>query len=226
MGSKPVKDLSGKRFGRLVVLSFSGWKYQPSGQRKSTWVCQCDCGEQKTIIASSLVQGITKSCDCLYTEAITTHGLSNSPEYKVFGGIMERCNNPKAAYYHCYGELGIKIEGDWALPVPEGFLNFYRDMGQRPSERHTVERVDVTRGYSKDNCIWTDDLSMQSYNQGMDKRNSSGKTGVSFDSGRNKWVAGIGYKNKSIYLGRFDTFEEAVNARECAEVKYYGFTKE
>lgn len=220
------KDLSGTRFGKLVVLDFFDWKVQPSGQRKALWRCACDCGEITVCTSSNLKSGHTSSCGCLFKEAIKTHGLSKTPEYKIFEGIIARCNNPKASYYSTYGGSGVKVEGDWALPYPYGFLNFYNDMGKRPSDKHTIERLDVTKGYSKDNCIWTDDMSLQSYNRSMDKRNKSGRTGVRFDFERNQWYASIGYKNKTIFLGRYKLFEDAVKAREEAEIKYYGFTKE
>lgn len=226
MRKRPVKDISGDRYGKLVVLHFSGWREHRGGQRRSLWNCQCDCGNTVITTSTSLRTGHSKSCGCFHIEQITTHGLSKSPEYGVFSGICDRCYNPNAAYYHCYGGIGIKLEGSWDLPAPEGFLNFYKDMGPRPTEKHTIERVDVKKGYSKDNCIWTDNLNLQSFNQGMDKRNKSGRTGVGFDPERNKWTANIGYKNTTIHLGRYDTFEKAVAAREAAELKYFGFIKE
>ena len=56
-----IKDLAGKKFGKLTVVSFAG-----SGNRgKATWLCKCECVTEKVIIGESLTSGNTKSCGCL-----------------------------------------------------------------------------------------------------------------------------------------------------------------
>lgn len=56
----------------------------------------------------------------------------------------------------------------------------------------------------------------------LNKNNSSGVRGVTFDKKRNKWVAQITFQRKNYYLGRYDTKEEAIAARKAGEEKYYG----
>lgn len=77
------------------------------------------------------------------------HGMYNTPIYGVWEGIKQRCLNPKCKVYIHYGGRGITLCDEW-----KDFVNFYKDMGERPSDKHTVERKDNSKGYSKDNCYW------------------------------------------------------------------------
>lgn len=79
----------------------------------------------------------------------TTHGMSDSPEYKVWNNMMSRCNNPNHPRYKDWGGRGIRVCDKWRT-----FSGFYEDMGKRPTDKHTIERRDNDKGYSKDNCYW------------------------------------------------------------------------
>lgn len=124
--------------------------------------------------------------------------------------------------YHDYGGRGIRICDRWS--GVDGYSNFLDDMGERP-ENKSLDRIDVNGDYEPRNCRWSD-YSLQSFNTRKSKNNTSGRTGVSWKKARNKWEAFIGKKGKCIKLGTFNTFEEAVKAREDAELKYFGFNKE
>jgi hypothetical protein len=99
-------------------------------------------------------------------------------------------------------------------------------MGGRP-DNTTLERVDNSLGYFPENCKW-ENRSNQCYNRERFKNNTTGRTGVYFrdDLKVPKWFAKMSFEGKSWRLGSFDTFEEACKAREDAELKYYGRTKE
>lgn len=82
-------DLSGERFSRLQVISFSHVGHKGIYY----WKCLCDCGTETVIRGSSLRSGITVSCGCLQKEKATTHGLTGTKEYKTVLSICRRENN-------------------------------------------------------------------------------------------------------------------------------------
>lgn len=144
-----AKDISGRRFGRLLVIS-------ADPERRGghiAWRCQCDCGAEVTIVGWSLRRGVSQSCGCLRQEKARvtprTHGLKQSPEYSVWLAMRQRCGNPKHVSYKHYGERGIKVCPEW-----HDFGVFYRDMGPRPSPRHSIDRINVDGDYRPGNCRW------------------------------------------------------------------------
>lgn len=220
-----IIDLTGEVFGRLTVVSRS----INDIRGEAVWECVCECGDRAEIRSSSLRKGLTKSCGCLSkelgSERASTHGHSKegkvSPTYQSYSSMKKRCCDPLQSSYENYGAKGIDVCQSWL----DSFENFLLDMGERP-EGMSLDRIDGDRGYSKDNCRWAD-LSLQAYNQKQASNNTSGRTGVYFREDRTKqWQASIGVKGKLISLGSFIDYEEACNAREQAELEYYGFTKE
>lgn len=217
-------DLSGKVFGRLKVLRRVEDVEEPSGKLRPMYECICSCGNLKNIRSSSLRSGATKSCGCLSVDTArkvsTTHGLSSSSTYRSYRHMLERCSNPKEAGFEDYGGRGITVCDRWV----ESFENFLEDMGVKP-ENHVIDRIDPDGNYCPNNCRWVD-RNTSSYNTRMQKTNTTGRTGVYWFKRVSKWIAAIHYNNKQIHLGYFSEFRDAVKARESAEIKYYGFTKE
>ena len=160
------KDLSGKRFGRLLVLNRSQDIITPRGATNTMWLCLCDCGEQKDVRSACLIHGRTESCGCLLKEKVLvglrhTHGHAkggNSPEYATFYGVRRRCLNTLDKRYHRYGGRGIKVCLRW-LDGEDGktpFECFLEDMGERPkpTKIYSIHRVDNDGDYEPSNCVW------------------------------------------------------------------------
>lgn len=145
-----VKDLTGQRFGRLLVICYAGL----TDRHKAKWVCKCDCGNEKTVTSMCLMTG-SRSCGCLgkevFLKRITTHGKHKSPEYVAWAQMKQRCYNSNSSEYTNYGGRGIKVCDQWR----KSFEAFYADMGPRPSAAHSLDRRDNHADYCSENCRWT-----------------------------------------------------------------------
>lgn len=222
--SSRIKDETGTRHGRLMVLRYAG---RSGGKPKHPkFLCICDCGSELEVTGTNLRQGHTQSCGCLQRERTSLcsiqHGLNGTPEHATYYSMLYRCLNKEHDSYPYYGGRGITICDRWLGPDGKGFLNFIEDMGERP-EGMTLDRIDVNGNYCKENCRWASG-SVQNFNTRVKATNKTGRTGVYF-SGNNTFNVKIGVNGKSINLGTYKTYEEACKVREEAELKYYGFIK-
>jgi hypothetical protein len=106
VSKRNLKDLTGKRFGRLTVLEKSGH----SGELV-TWKCICECGNIAYVTGKNLNIGSTKSCGCLQNEFGFNgkHNLKNHYLYHIWKGIKSRCYNKKIRSYKNYGAKGIDV---------------------------------------------------------------------------------------------------------------------
>jgi hypothetical protein len=144
------------------------------------------------------------------------HNMYGSPEYIVWNNMIQRCHNPKRTEYKKYGAVGINVCPEWL----SSFSKFYDDMGDRPSLEHSIDRIDGTKGYYKDNCRWAD-WHMQSINTKLQPRNKTGYKGVFFKEDSRKFIAKITHYGKVINIGTYDTVEEAISGRLMAESIYW-----
>lgn len=133
--------------------------------------------------------------------------------------MRQRCYYEKHDFYHDYGGRGIEVCEEWR----QSFEQFYEDMGDCP-EGMSIERIDPNGNYCPSNCKW-DTNSNQGFNKNIRPTNTSGRTGVCFHTTNLKWCAAITLNYEHYHLGSFDSFEEAVKAREEAELKYFGKIK-
>lgn len=224
-GVRSDKYDAGKKYAMLTIVSEGPKVEYEKGSVRQVW-CKCDCGnpELTLVRTSNLVSGNTSSCGCVGEESRKTHGMSNTRTYQIHEGMLRRCNCPQQLGYENYGGRGIKVRERWNPLLGGSFENFFEDMGEAP-EGMSLDRIDYNDDYYKENCRWATN-SVQGYNKRLDPNNTSGKSGVSWYTQQEKWSAEIHVNNKHIRLGMFTNFEDAVKAREAAELEYYGWNKE
>lgn len=137
-------DLTGKQFGRLVVLSRYGYQ-----GKDILWEASCDCGTRFAVSGAHLRSGHTLSCGCLQRERTREvngiHGESRprTPEYEAWNQMRRRCGNPQARGYDNYGGRGVTVCPQW-----ESYSTFLHDVGRRPSRQHSLDRYPDNDGFA------------------------------------------------------------------------------
>ena len=214
------------RFGKLITKYENG----RTKNRNIIWHCICDCGNEVDIPSVSLSTGNTKSCGCLHAESMRKCGKEKRKlnRYDLSGdyGIGYTANNE--TFFFDKDDYNLIKSYTWRLS-PDGYIittangNLIRMhiLIMSPPKGKDVDHknhiISDNRKFNLRICEhYQNIISSTTYTN-----NTSGRKGVSWDRSRNKWMASICIKQKTKYLGRFDNFEDAVKARELAEVKYH-----
>ncbi len=168
-----AKDLSGMRFGRLVVTDYSHNK----GDRRY-FSALCDCGKTHIASGGNLVSGQVRSCGCLREDVLKTSSLKHGGRvnlgdrtYQSWSDMRKRCNNPKSRDFAMYGGRGISVCERW-----NDYSKFLDDMGERPVGK-TIDRIDNNKGYEPSNCQWSD-----KYQQALNRTNHPRWNKITIDS--------------------------------------------
>lgn len=195
-----------KKFGRFTIVNFSKCEKKQAW----LWVCKCDCGNERICNPDALKRKEIISCGCYRTESASkraliknnfkTHGLSYSPEHRIWSSMKYRCNNKK----HRYNQRGIRVCKRW-----KDFQNFYEDMGPRPSKDYSIGRIDNNGNYSPENCRW----------ETREQQSNNKSNSIFFELNGKKltlpqWCKEMNLKYKTISKRMYDglSFKEAIKA--------------
>jgi len=137
-----VKDETGNVYGKLTVIAFSGLR-----SKYAYWSCHCECGNEVDARGTGLRYGSHQSCGCSYYKA---NGLYHTAEHRAWSGLIQRCTNPKNPRFSEWGGRGISVCDRWR----NSFLDFYEDMGPKPSPKHSIDRINNDGNYEPSNCRW------------------------------------------------------------------------
>lgn len=141
----------GKKYGRLTVTKvFDAVKTGTKMVHRLE--CLCICGRFTIVRQGDLRSGRTMSCGCLKKERATRHGQRYLGEYAVYRAMRSRCQNPRHKSYARYGGAGITVHQAWI--GDGGFEAFFEHVGPRPSRKHSIDRIDGTKGYAPGNVRW------------------------------------------------------------------------
>lgn len=224
-------DLTGQRFGRLTVVA----RAKNNSRNQARWLCRCDCGTEFVTASNSLRMGRTKSCGCLVKDALR-ESRKKFNEYRIDGKVvyvkLSNCDKEMIVDFdvwesgakefcwhrtkHGYAAASIlprpnkklQLFHVYAFPdCPEGMVRDHIDGNKLNNTRENIRFVSQV-----DNCK----------NRPTEGSGKSGRRGVSWVSGRKKWKASICVDNRVIDLGFFKDKQDAVLAREEAEMKYLG----
>ncbi len=148
MSQKPIYGPlgPGARYTKLVTVRPD----ETGAKRVKSWLCRCDCGGEKVVLAHRLRNGEVGSCGCLANRGPIQHGRAATPEYRSWRGAKDRCFNPNNKAYAYYGGRGISVAEEWK----ESFEAFFEHMGLRPSPQHSLDRIDGDGDYRPGNCRW------------------------------------------------------------------------
>ena len=169
-------ELTGKTFGRLLVLGFS--RSVPRGVHSSKvyWDCLCACGTPIDVLADNLRSGNTVSCGCMRGKRIRpafASGHPRSAEHLAWRNMWMRCTQETYVRFKDWGGRGITVCEEWRVFEP-----FFEYVGPRPSLRHSIDRIDNDGNYEPGNVHWATP-SQQRRNRRDCQRIDGGQRGAS-----------------------------------------------
>ena len=195
------KDMSPKLIQDLGIMFAS----EGSKERRRYGLYKCGhCGEEFKAKTTRIKSGVIKSCGCLVGEY---HGMKKHRFYATYRNMMKRCYTKSDPRYKDYGERGISVCEEW-----QDIIKFVAWADSTYIEGYTLDRIDNAGNYEPSNCRWAD-ATTQAIHQRMMKNNTTGYVGV-YLARDNRWESRLTFNKVDIFLGRFNTNEEAAQARD------------
>lgn len=215
------KDLTNQKFGRYLAIN----KVEDDKNNNTRWLCKCECGNERVVYTRSLITGESKSCGCLRKEMSSNRGKYKKPNtYIFFDDYIEVCTRSNEKFL--IDKEDFYIIENRSCYIDKNYVRFNRKTLSRiimdcPDDKVVDHINHDTLDNRKSNLrIVTHQQNM--LNSSVNKNNTSGVKGVSWNKKYKKWNANIGFNGKNIYLGCYNDFEDAVKVREEAEIKYHG----
>lgn len=196
-------DLSGKRYGALTVI-----KKSENKGNKTMWICKCDCGNEAVVSGGNLQSGHTRNClECGYKStglSRKTHGKSHTSLFRIWSGMITRCEYEKGRSFKDYGGRGIKVCEEWR----KDFQKFYDwSINNGYKKGLEIDRINVNGNYEPSNCRWVTNI--------VNANNKRSNVFIEY-GGEKKTIAewarfyNVNYKSLWGNLSKGDSLDEAV----------------
>ena len=222
-------DLTGQYFGRLKVIERVEDYIEKNGNKRSQWLCECKCGNRVKVIGKSLKNGNTKSCGCLQKEITSKHfkkyndydlsgeyGIGYTSKGDTFYFDLEDYDKIKDYCWYKSGEYFATNDSK-----NHKLILLHRLIVNAPDDKVVDHKNHLEYDNRKQNlrvCEYSDNA----HNMSNTSRNTSGIKGVCWYKSINSWHSRITIDGKTVSLGYYKSFDDAVKARKKAEKKYYG----
>ena len=226
-------DLAGQKFGRLTVIRRAEDVITDNGNRFTQWLCSCDCGNDDVVVFGSALtrkKRPTLSCGCLQRDKVS--GITpNKYEFSSDGYVVGYTSNTnkqfifdkedfeKVSKYHWYEETNGYVRSSGKKKEDKVFI--HRLIMGFPDDMN-IDHINHNTFDNRKSNLRIVTTSQNAMNHVLGARNTSGATGVVWMKSRNNWKAEIKLNGETIYLGSFNDFDDAENARKEAEEKYFG----
>lgn len=216
----------GEHYGKLVPVYISG----KAKNRNNLWHCKCDCGNEIDVSSTSLSSGNTRSCGCLRADVSRLNGerIRKLNRYDLSGEYGIGYTSKEEPFYFDKEDYDIIKKYTWSYNPDKYVVSF--PFGKLIRMHMLVMGSDGSKDVDHINRITYDNQKKnlricEHYENIIHSKtrtdNTSGRKGVYWDKSRQKWMVSITANKKTIFLGRFDSYEDAVSARIVAENKFH-----